>query len=125
MKCKKCGRELIQESLETGCEDEWGRELYQIVHVCPRGCDGYYAKYLRPPVPFKWRGIHHGYLGGWFVAFGAFFLYMNWGNGLDFLNPFYGLFVVVGAVCIVDDVIEHTITADTPLRRLWEWIIYG
>ena len=47
MKCSTCGAELEEESLETGYTDEWGRELYQKIHVCPNGCDGYYPK--QPP----------------------------------------------------------------------------
>jgi hypothetical protein len=47
MKCKTCGRELIKESLETGYTDELGRELYEIVYVCEKGCDGYYSKWVK------------------------------------------------------------------------------
>jgi len=78
---------------------------------------------MRLPVPFKWRGIHHSYLGAWFIGFGLFFLYMNQGNGLDTLNILYLLFIVIGSYLFVDDVYEHTVTADTPLRRLWEWML--
>jgi len=79
---------------------------------------------MRPPVKFYWRGVHHSYLGAWFAAFGIFFLWMNTGNGLEGLNILYSLFIAVGVYLIVDDVIEHTITADTPGRRLWEWMIH-
>lgn len=78
---------------------------------------------MKPPVPFKPKGIHHMYLGFFFVAFGSFFLYMNWNNNLDVLNYLYGAFVVVGIGFIIDDCVEHLITADTPLRRLWRWMI--
>jgi len=78
---------------------------------------------MKPPVPFKWRGVHHSYLGAFFVAFGAFFLYMNAGNGLDFLNCFYWMFVVTGVYFIIDDLIEHLITEDTPLRTIWNKMI--
>lgn len=77
---------------------------------------------MRSPVPFKWRGIHHLYLGLFFTAFGAFFLYMNIGNGLDWLNWLYLGFVVVGFDLVVDDFFEHMFTEDTPMRLLWEWI---
>lgn len=78
---------------------------------------------MRPPVKFKWRGIHHGYLGAFFVAFGVFFLYMNTGNGLDPLNLIYCIFGIVGGYLILDDMVEHTITEDTPARLLWNWIL--
>jgi hypothetical protein len=78
---------------------------------------------MKPPVPFKPRGIHHMYLGFFFVAFGAFFLYMNAGNGLDSLNYLYGAFIFIGLFAIIDDIIEHTITEDTILRRIWNKII--
>jgi len=78
---------------------------------------------MRPPVPFKWKGIHHGYLGIFLWTFGVFFLYMNCGNGLDFLNNIYLTFALVGAYLMTDDLIEHLITADTPCRIIWEWIL--
>jgi hypothetical protein len=78
---------------------------------------------MKPPVKFHWRGIHHLYLGLWFFSFGLFFLYMNLGNRLDFLNGFYSLLVVVGLYLVCDDLIEHIITEDTPLRRLWNWAL--
>lgn len=78
---------------------------------------------MKPPVKFYWRGVHHGYLGAFFVAFGTFFLYMNVNNGLDALNYLYGTFVVIGLFAIIDDIVEHTITEDTILRRIWNKII--
>jgi hypothetical protein len=62
-------------------------------------------------------------MGIFFVAFGTFFLYMNAGNGLDSLNYLYGAFIFVGLFAIIDDIIEHTITEDTILRRIWNKII--
>jgi len=77
---------------------------------------------MRPPVKFYWRGVHHGYLGVWFASFGIFFLWMNMGNSLDGLNIGYLVCVVIGVYLVVDDVIEHVITADTPARIVWEWM---
>ena len=77
---------------------------------------------MKSPVPFQWKGIHHLYLGIFFVVFGGFFLYMNNGNGLDGLNYLYGAFIGVGGYLIFDDAVEHTITASTPLRILWDWM---
>jgi hypothetical protein len=78
---------------------------------------------MKPPVKFYWRGIHHGYLGAFFIVFGAFFSYMNAGNGLDFLNIIYKLFVIIGLFFIIDDIFEHTVTEDTILRTIWNKII--
>ena len=73
---------------------------------------------MRPPVPFVWRGIHHGYLGVWFMGFGGFFLFMNVGNSelLQTYNPLFSGFVILGFFMFLDDLIEHTITRSTPLR---------
>jgi hypothetical protein len=51
---------------------------------------------MKPPIQFKWRGIHHGYLGIFMWSFGCFFLYMNTNNGLDYLNIAYWLFAMIG-----------------------------
>ncbi len=76
---------------------------------------------MKPKNPFNWRGIHHGYLGLFFMAFGAFFWYMDINNGLYVsLIPLFQGFLGVGTYIFIDDVIEHTITASTPLRLLWE-----
>lgn len=78
---------------------------------------------MKPPIKFRWRGIHHGYLGAWFVNFGLFFLYMNINNGLDELNVIYQFFIVIGVYLIIDDCVEHTITRSTPMRILWEFLV--
>jgi uncharacterized membrane protein len=78
---------------------------------------------MQPPVKFKWKGIHHSYLGAWLIGFGTFFLYMNSGNSLDEFNIIYELCIGIGAFCLIDDTIEHKITADTPLRIIYEKII--
>ena len=76
---------------------------------------------MRPPVPFKWRGNHHGYYGVFFIVFGLFNVYMGM-NNIEELMPLWWTITGVGVFMLVDDIIEHTITADTPLRILWEWI---
>jgi len=78
---------------------------------------------MKPPVPFKWKGVHHSYLGAFLLVGGAFFLYMNSGNNLDFLNPVYWFLVIFGGFLIIDDAIEHLITEDTPSRIIWNWIL--
>ena len=78
---------------------------------------------MKQLVPFQWRGNHHCYHGAFILAFGLFNWYMGIDNGeLTTLIPFWKLLVGVGGFMIIDDVIEHTITADTPLRILYEHI---
>ena len=78
---------------------------------------------MKPLVPFQWKGNHHGYNGAFILAFGLFNWYMGVDNGeLTTLLPLWKSLSAVGSVMIIDDVIEHTITADTPLRVLWEHI---
>ena len=77
---------------------------------------------MEPKVPFVWKGKHHGYIGAWFMAFGAFFLYMDYGDP-DQILWLWEAFIGVGACMIADDVIEHTWTASTPLRILYNKII--
>lgn len=74
-----------------------------------------------PPVKFHWRGNHHSYHGIWIIAFGLFQIYMGM-NNLEELFPLWYLLIGVGAFMLVDDIIEHAWTADTPLRILWEKI---
>jgi len=78
---------------------------------------------MQPPIKFQWRGIHHGYTGIFFVTFGTFFLYMNSGNSLDGVNIIYKIFIGVGSFLILDDIVEHKITANTPLRIIYEKFI--
>jgi len=77
---------------------------------------------MKPPIEFYWRGVHHLYLGAWLVAFGLFFLYMNRNNSLNILNIIYKVGISIGIYCIIDDIIEHLITANTPLRLVWNVI---
>jgi uncharacterized membrane protein len=79
---------------------------------------------MRDLVPFKWKGNHHSYTGLWFIGFGLFNWYMGVDNGeLSTLIPLWQGLTCVGAFMVVDDVIEHTITADTPLRLFYEKVI--
>ena len=58
------------------------------------------------------------------MAFGFFQWYMGIDNGeLTTLIPFWQLLIGIGALMLVDDIIEHTITADTPLRLLYDKVI--
>ena len=78
---------------------------------------------MKPLVPFQWKGNHHSYHGIFILAFGLFNWYMGIDNGeLTTLIPIWKSLVVIGGFIVIDDVIEHTITADTPLRILYEQI---
>ena len=75
---------------------------------------------MKPPVPFKWKGNHHSYYGVFMVAFGLFNWYMGIDNGqLAALIPLWQSFAGIGALFILDDWIEHNVTASTPLRILY------
>lgn len=78
-------------------------------------------KEFRPPVKFYWRGNHHSYYGVWFIAFGFFNIFMGWDN-INELMPLWYSIIGIGAFMIADDMWEHKISADTPLRILWERI---
>ena len=79
---------------------------------------------LRPPVPFVWKGNHHSYYGIWFIGFGIFNWYMAIGNvPMDALIPFWKFLIGTGLFMLIDDIIEHKYTADTPLRIIYEKIV--
>ena len=75
---------------------------------------------MKPPVPFRWRGNHHAYYGIFSLVFGGTMWFMANNHGLPKLNLLWLAFMVVGIVCITDDIIEHTITRSTPLRIIYE-----
>lgn len=78
----------------------------------------------RPPVPFQWRGNHHLYHGIWIAAFGLFNWYMGIDNGeLETLIPFWQFLVCIGVFAIFDDLYEHLICGDSPLRIIYEKLI--
>ena len=79
---------------------------------------------MKPLVPFKWRGNHHSYFGAFFIAFGIFNWFMGVDNGeLSTLIPLWQACIGIGTLMLVDDIIEHTLTADTPLRIIYVKII--
>ena len=77
---------------------------------------------MKPKVSFRWRGKHHGYIGAWLVAFGAFFLYMDY-NDPDRILWLWESFIAIGGYMIFDDWIEHHVTASTPLRIFYKKLI--
>jgi hypothetical protein len=79
---------------------------------------------FRPKIKFEWRGNHHLYHGIWIAAFGIFQYYMGINNSeLESLFPLWQVFIGAGVFMIIDDIVEHTLTADTPLRLLYEKIV--
>lgn len=78
---------------------------------------------MKPPIKFKWRGNHHAYHGLWIIAFGIFQWYMGIDNSeLTTLIPFWQFLICTGIYMVIDDIIEHKITADTPLRKIYDII---
>ena len=75
---------------------------------------------MRPPVKFVWKGNHHSYYGVFLIAFGLFNWYIGLGNGsLGSILWLWQSFIGIGAYMIIDDIIEHKLTADTPLRIIY------
>jgi len=72
----------------------------------------------RDPVPFNPRAPHHSYLGA-FLLFLAWTMWPYW-----YYHPLTEIFAVLGAFAVIDDVIEHTITRRTPLRLIFEKVIF-
>lgn len=64
-----------------------------------------------------WR-MHHGYLGILMIIYG--FTGIN-----DITTSLIGWsFIGIGAYTLIDDIIEHTLTCNTPLRIFYDKIIY-
>jgi len=79
---------------------------------------------MREPIKFSPRGNHHLYYGIFMIIFGAFNWFMGVDNGeLENLLPLWQMFILVGSAFTIDDIIEHKVTADTPLRILYEKIL--
>jgi len=76
---------------------------------------------MRPPVKFVWYRNHHLYIGIALFLFGLYNYYLMKKSGeLTKCKSIWQIFMLVGVVLALDDVIEHTITADTPIRILFE-----
>jgi hypothetical protein len=79
---------------------------------------------MQPPIKFVWKGNHHSYYGIFFIVFGLFNWYMGNENGnLEGLIPFWQAFIVAGGFFIADDIVEHTVTASTPLRKTYQYLV--
>ena len=72
---------------------------------------------MREPIRFQWKATHHLYIGFGVILYSCLVVLFEeipvWQNNIFFL----------GTYIIADDVIEHTITAGTPLRMLTEKIL--
>jgi hypothetical protein len=79
---------------------------------------------MREPVKFYWKGNHHSYYGIFLIAFGLFNWYMGIDNGdLEQLLPLWQSFTGAGILMVLDDIWEHKISGDTPLRILYEKVV--
>ena len=79
---------------------------------------------MQSKVDFEWRGNHHSYYGIFLAVFGIFNWYMGIDNGeLSTLIPLWQACIGIGTLMLIDDIIEHTLTADTPLRIIYVKII--
>lgn len=80
---------------------------------------------MREPVKFKWCRNHHLYYGISLFIFGAYnYIFMVDSNELLMCEPIWVVFMAIGGFLAADDFIEHTITRDTPIRLLFEKVIY-
>ncbi len=72
---------------------------------------------MREPIKFYWKAPHHLYIGicililAWLIVLNK--QYLIWGN----------TFFLLGIYTVFDDIVEHTVTANTPLRFLTEKIL--
>ena len=72
---------------------------------------------MREPIKFHWKATHHLYIGicilmlAWLIVLNE--QYPIWGNN----------FLLLGIYIVFDDIVEHTITANTPIRLLAEKLL--
>lgn len=71
----------------------------------------------REPEPFIPLAPHHAYLGIVMMIFGILMMLANW-NIFSYLST-----IILGFLIFLDDLIEHTKTGDTPLRRFFEKVL--
>ena len=62
-----------------------------------------------PPRPFCWDKLHHCYIGV-AIAVVGYAMKNNW-------------VIFIGVLFVVDDILEHHVTNDTPLRQIYEQVI--
>ena len=71
-----------------------------------------------PPNPFEPWAMHHLYVGIMCIVFGFLGLGQWWSWELGWF------FITIGIIITIDDIIEHTYNSNTPLRILFEVILY-
>ena len=76
---------------------------------------------MRPRVQFVWYRNHHLYYGIALFLFGLYNYYLMLRSGeLEKCKPVWQMFMLIGALLALDDLVEHTITRDTPIRIIFE-----
>lgn len=76
---------------------------------------------MRPPIKFKWYRNHHMYYGISLFLFGLYNYYLMKRSGeLMKCKSIWQMCMLIGVVMALDDLVEHTITQDTPIRLLFE-----
>jgi hypothetical protein len=73
---------------------------------------------MREPIKFHWKATHHLYIGMGVLLYALVILPLisnNTGTTLPF---------IIGLYIVVDDIVEHSITATTPLRIFAEKLLF-
>jgi hypothetical protein len=73
---------------------------------------------MKPRNKFVWKAPHHLYIGLVFILFG--WLMDPYEIYRLLVNPFF----IFGGLLVIDDVIEHTITYDSPVRLFADSFLY-
>jgi hypothetical protein len=73
---------------------------------------------MRSPIKFYWKKFHHLYIGLFIIAY-AFIIVLD-----EYYSILTNNYFLLGAYIFVDDLIDHTITANTPLGILYERVLY-
>ena len=72
---------------------------------------------MRKPIQFHWKATHHLYIGIIITLYSLLsFEYAE-------INIFENNLFILGFYFMMDDIIEHTITASTPLRIITEKVL--
>ncbi len=79
---------------------------------------------MNPRVPFIWKRPHHLYHGLAIAGYSVFMWWLSTDNWMDCSIGVWQIFIGIGIFIAVDDIIEHSITGSTPLRLLFDRIIY-
>ena len=79
---------------------------------------------MRSPVKFLWYRNHHAYYGVSLFLFGLYnYFLMKRSNELTKLEYLWILLMAIGTLLAIDDIVEHTVTRDTPIRIIFEEFI--